>query len=159
MIFVTLTRVAIHGIFSKVMIRSGRTTQRVVAGFMALWLSGFVFLFCCQNMKAAEMEAESCPLMKMSSHCDRASQQEAATDSLAGSRPACVECCAFLPVVFDKSRKVDLVQKQIAPPADKPAPEPFRVPVSATPSTPELSFADRVPDRHGTYLVNRVFRI
>lgn len=144
--------------FSPVIIRSG-TTQRVVAGFMSLWLSGFVFLFCCEDMRAAEMDAASCPLMKASSHCDHASKQANTGDSMVGTKPACVECCAFLPVVFDKSRKVDPVQKQIVVPQTAVAAIKFSYPESRPGVPPASSLAGRVPDRHGTFLKNCVFRI
>ena len=134
--------------------------HRSLAGFMAVWLSGFLFLFCCPEMKAAVEETESCPLMKMSaSHCDKAAKQDTGNDSIEGSRPACFECCAFLPVVFDKSRKIDVVEKQITEPPQEVAAANFTFPVLHTHTTIATAFSQRVPDRHGTYLVNGVFRI
>jgi hypothetical protein len=131
--------------------------HRSLAGFMAFWLSGVVFLFCCPEMATAA-EPDSCPLMKMSSHCDKASQQTA-SDSFEGVRPACFECCAFLPIVFDKSRKIDIVQKQISAPAETTPLTKFRFPVARFVLAVHGSLPSRVPDRHGTYLVNRAFRI
>jgi len=134
--------------------------HRSLAGFMVVWLSGVVFLFCCPEMKAAAPEADSCPLMKMSSsHCDKAAKQQPAGDTIEGVRPACFDCCAFLPVVFDKSRKIDVVQKQIAAPVEKVVATKFDFPVTRTASFLAAAFKQRIPDRHGTYLVNGVFRI
>ena len=128
-----------------------------MAGFMAVWLSGFVFLFCCQEMKAVAAD-ESCPLVKAGSHCDKA-QQTSTNDAIEALRPACFDCCGFLPIVFDKSRKVDTVQKQIATPADNLAVAKFEFAGMPRTMTSSPALADRVPDRRGTYLVNKVFRI
>jgi hypothetical protein len=132
--------------------------QRSLAGFMAVWLSGVVFLFCCPEMKAAAA-ADFCPMMQMSSHCDHAAKQEPANDSVEGVRPACFECCAFLPVVFDKSRKIDVVQKQISAPKEELALAKFKFPAARFAMPQSRLLKQRVADRHGTYLVNGVFRI
>ena len=129
-----------------------------LAGFMAVWLSGVLFLFCCPEMKAA-VEADSCPLMKMSSHCDHAAKQETANDSVEGVKPACFECCAFLPVVFDKSRKIDVVQKQIMAPAEELVVKKFEFPGIRFTAPGPTAFEPWVPDRHAAYLMNGVFRI
>ena len=88
-----------------------------LAGIMAVWLSGVVLLFCCHPVVASPA-AYSCPMAKMSAHCDKAKKHTA--DSHVVTRPTadCIEC-GFLPVVFDKSRKVDQVQKQAAPTAER----------------------------------------
>jgi hypothetical protein len=132
--------------------------QRSTAGFMAVWLSGAVFLLCCPEMKAAA-PADSCPLAKMSSHCDHAAKQETGNDSVEGVRPACFECCAFLPIVFDKSRKIDVVQKQIVAPSQELVVKRFEFPLVSVKRLPPVIVQRNVPDRHGTYLVNGVFRI
>jgi hypothetical protein len=132
--------------------------QRSTAGFMAVWLSGAVFLLCCPEMTAAT-PADSCPLAKMSSHCDHAAKQETGNDSVEGVRPACFECCAFLPIVFDKSRKIDVVQKEIVAPAEELAVSKFEFPSISIKPISRVIFERHVPDRRGTYLVNGVFRI
>jgi len=132
--------------------------QRSLAGFMAVWLSGVVFLFCCPEMKAAAA-ADSCPLMQMSSHCDHAAKKETANDSVDGVRPACFECCAFLPVVFDKSRKIDVVHKQIIAPKKELVLAKFELPAVRLPMPQSTLLKQRAADRHWTYLVNGVFRI
>ena len=45
--------------------RTRHITQKTVASFMALWLSGFVFLFCCGPTKAAVEETKSCPFANL----------------------------------------------------------------------------------------------
>ena len=80
--------------------------HRSLAGVMAVWLSGVVFLLCCQTTAAAMPDGDSCPMAKMSSHCDKMKQQNA--DSAVFEAPP-VNClnCGFLPVVFDKTRKIE----------------------------------------------------
>jgi hypothetical protein len=89
---------------------SGKSARNVLAAFMILWLSGFLFLFCPQ-MTAKEF----CPLAKGKSHCDKA---KAENDSPLVSRESgsySFDCCGFLPAVFDKSRKVEKNQKTAHP--------------------------------------------
>lgn len=88
-----------------------------LAGFMSVWLSGVVFLFCCQGTAAAAVDSDHCPMAKMSSNCDKAKQQNSKADFVESTVPACVDCCAFLPAVFDKTRKVEPAQEQMAPTA------------------------------------------
>ncbi|MDQ3801465.1 MAG: hypothetical protein M3384_18745 [Acidobacteriota bacterium] len=140
-------------------------SQRIISGVLVVWLSGLVLLFCCGNMeaRAAETEADSCPLAKMS-HCDK---QQAASDGednpdFAGfqKQSQAADCCGFLPAVFDKARKIEK-NPQIA--------------LTATAATekilaPKFSFVVRaaespkiyrsvVRNRGSTYLKNCVFRI
>ncbi len=124
---------------------------------MAVWLSGFVFLFCCQPIDA-KPAADSCPLKKMGVHCDMAEKQNTASDVVDRSTEPCVDCCAFLPIVFDKTRKIEQNQKQIAvvPEALTRRPAIIR-PANFSHSLPAIR--SRVSNRHGTYLRNCVFRI
>lgn len=92
---------------------SGKPARNVLAGFMILWLSGFLFLFCPQM--PAMTAKEFCPLAKGKSHCDKA---KAENDSPLVSRESGIysfDCCGFLPAVFDKSRKVEKNQKTVQP--------------------------------------------
>jgi hypothetical protein len=84
---------------------SGKSARNVLAGFMILWLSGFLFLFCPQM--PAMTAKEFCPLGKGKSHCDKA---KAENDSPLVSKESgyqSFDCCGFLPAVFDKTRKVE----------------------------------------------------
>ena len=82
-----------------------RLTKLAVTGSMMIWLSGFVFLLCCATA-GAQVEDAFCPLTKSAAHCDKSK-----SDGLdAAGRPRerqSVECCGFLPLVFDKVRKLD----------------------------------------------------
>ena len=82
---------------------------------MSVWLSGIVFLFCCETMNAATSEADSCPLAKMSAHCDKTEKANTASVLVAGTQSDRVDCCGFLPAVFDKNRKLERDQKLSAP--------------------------------------------
>lgn len=133
--------------------------QRSLAGFMAVWLSGVVFLFCCPQVKAAAEEADSCPLIKMGSHCDKAAGQNSSNNSIERTTTPCFECCAFLPLVFDKSRKIDTVQKQVLVSVEVVVASKFEfAKISARP-VPSSRFITRIADRGESYLVHRSFRI
>jgi hypothetical protein len=125
-----------------------------LTGVLVVWLSGVVFLFCCHPVAAAP---DTCPMAKMSTHCDKAKKQNAASHVIA---PAPVDCiqCGFLPVVFDKSRKVDLVQKQAPLAAERIAvrfdPLAFTVPAAKIPA-----FYSRLAVRDSIFIKNCVFRI
>jgi len=101
------------------MVIRSKTLKRYIrlslAGFMSVWLSGVVFLLCCEKMSAAMSEADSCPLAKMSAHCDKTEKTNAASVLVAGTQSDRVDCCGFLPAVFDKNRKLERDQKQSAP--------------------------------------------
>jgi hypothetical protein len=81
--------------------------HRAFAGFMAIWLSGFVFLFCCDDIRAQMTEAESCPLAKMSMHCDKSGNQHRHSVQQQTSEREEFDCCGFIPILLDKTRMVD----------------------------------------------------
>ena len=133
-------------------------TKRVVAGLLAVWMSGAVLLFCCAKLNAESSGAESCPLSKIS-HCDKkvvgadvskfASLQ---TDS------QMLDCCRFPSQVFDKARKLETDQQaaEIASTVKISAATVYVVQrISASPKVHQ-SF---IRNRGSTYLRNRVFRI
>ncbi len=76
---------------------------------MALWLTGLVFLFCCGEMNA-DTNVEICPLAKAGSHCDKANAETKPNFS-GKSETANFDCCAFLPQLFDKVRKLEKFQE------------------------------------------------
>lgn len=86
-----------------------------LAGLMAVWLSGVLFLFCCEKMNAAVADADSCPLAKMLQHCDKAAKANSNAILVEAIEQNRVDCCGFLPAVFDKNRKVEREQKQVSP--------------------------------------------
>jgi hypothetical protein len=131
---------------------------RSLTGFMAVWLSGFLFLFCCPNAQGMAEKANSCPMAKSHSDCDKAKKAEASGRSIEAPAPICTNC-TFLPVVFDKSRKVELANNQLAVPATELVVRRASFAIVWTKVIPSAPLAGRIPDRHGTYLRNRVFRI
>jgi len=93
--------------------------QRIVSSLLVVWLSGFVFLFCCGTMEV-QAKDEFCPLAKAKSHCDK-SRNEKSDDSaisLKQSENEKYDCCGFLSAVFDKARKIEKTP-QTATIADK----------------------------------------
>ena len=126
-----------------------------MAGFLAVWLSGVLFLLCCQKMNAGSMTAEFCPLEKKSGHCNRAKTAEG--HKVERSTTHDVECCGFLPVVFDKVRKIE--------PAQSLAQQVTKVIVEPVKLIPRLEaykigrVFSRIESRQGTYLQNCSFRI
>lgn len=89
-----------------------KISHKSLAGFLMIWLSGIVFLFCCEMAAAQSLESEFCPLSKTQSHCDKAADNNLNTlsDQPAGSSTG---CCAFLPAVFDKTRKIEKAQQPV----------------------------------------------
>lgn len=134
-----------------------RMMQRSAAGFMAVWLSGFVFLFCCQNMRAAA-EAEFCPMAKMG-HCDHAQKADPNAASFEKTQPVCVDCCAFLPAVFDKTRKVEPAQKHLAQATLPKIAIAFNAPVVEHIPTIAALSNEFVANGRSTHLRHCVFRI
>lgn len=126
-----------------------------LTGVMAVWLSGIVFLFCCHPVAASPVD--SCPMAKMLAHCNKAKKQNADSHVIEPSPVDCIEC-GFLPVVFDKSRKVEPTQKQIAPVAARIA---VRFdPLVLTPITAlNRTVYEHVPIPDRVFIKNCVFRI
>jgi hypothetical protein len=129
----------------------------MVAGFMAVWLSGFVFLFCCNTAEAAGNTVEFCPMAAMSHHCDKARTQDNGSDAIGAAEELCVNC-SLLPVIFDKARKVEAPQKQIVAPAEIAV---VRSPVFriATSSPQSARFVPRLLDKSRIFVSIQVFRI
>ena len=86
--------------------------RTALAGVMAIWLSGIVLLFCC-HPAAALPAMDAYPMAKMSDHCKRTKQHNAEENVLTAPPSVCFQC-GFFPVIFDKSRKVEPANKQIA---------------------------------------------
>ena len=88
---------------------SQQNPQRIISSLLVVWLSGFVFLFCCGTMEV-QAKGEFCPLAKAKSHCDKAKNDDSAI-LLEQSGNETFDCCGFLPAVFDKTRKVEKNQQ------------------------------------------------
>ena len=130
-----------------------------LAGFMSVWLSGVVFLFCCEKINGKTSEVEFCPLAKMSSDdCPMAKEQNADAEVVETAQEDCVGCCAFLPVVFDKTRKIEQNQKQIATPANVVAVQ-FNPPGTVNFSPKPFVIYSRINYQNDLLVKNCVFRI
>src|SRR3954468_21154454 len=90
-----------------------RNTKKLLAASLAFWLSGLMFLFCCEMPKTQAAAMDSCPLAKMH-HCDRQSSGETISPSASFETDnRILECCRFLPVIFDKARKIESNQNAL----------------------------------------------
>ena len=135
-----------------------QNTKRVVAGLLAVWLSGVVFLFCCEMPNAQAAEAESCPLKK-TSHCDKKSIDETVSQSDSfETENKTVNCCRVMSQVFDKARKLESNQQSAQTAAVvKVSPPKLSFQKIYSPSLP--AYQSVISNRGSTYLRNRVFRI
>jgi hypothetical protein len=79
--------------------------RSTLAGFMVMWLSGVVFLVLCHGQSANTME--SCPLVRLGAHCDKADKEKDSEKVTKQSSETGIDCCAFIPVFFDKTRTAD----------------------------------------------------
>jgi len=135
-----------------------QNTKRVVAGMLAVWLSGVVFLFCCEMPNAQASEAESCPLKK-TSHCDKKSTGETVSQYASlETENETVNCCRFMSQVFDKARKLETNQQ----PAEVAAVVKMLLPKFSflkTNSQSLTAYQSVIRNRGSTYLENRVLRI
>ena len=90
---------------------SQRNIKQMVSGSLIIWLSGIVFLFCCEMPKSQASGVENCPLAK-TNHCSKQSDVETIS-VFASLQPEkqTIDCCRFLSLVFDKARKIEKIQK------------------------------------------------
>jgi len=88
------------------MTRIGKYCRRTTAGILSIWLSGIALLLFCQLPAKAAGE-DFCPLAKAShGHCER-SKDKNESELVSNPTPQSFDCCAFIPAVFDKTRKID----------------------------------------------------
>lgn len=133
-------------------------SQQIVSSALVIWLSGVVLLFCCGNMEAQAAERDSCPLAK-TSHCDKRSSGENNPDFARFQKESqTLDCCDFLPKVFDKARKIEKIPQvaTAAATAEIRAPK-FSFVVERVKAP--RAYQPLVHDRGSTYLKNCVFRI
>lgn len=133
-------------------------TRKGMAGFMALWLSGIVFLLCCEMPKTQAAPEDSCPLSKMKGHCDKAkSKQPSITlSSLPDTRE--VDCCGFIPAVFDKARKIQKTEPLAQPaPVPQPGPSTQNIAIALREAFP--NYHSKIIAGNKIFLKNRVLRI
>ena len=89
---------------------SQKKTKQIISGLLAVWLSGFVLLFCCGAMQTTAAK-EICPLAKAGNHCDKTKSETNSTTFSSESDNQNFDCCAFLPALFEKARKLEKSQQ------------------------------------------------
>ena len=133
-------------------------TKRILSGLLAIWMSGFVLLFCCGTSSARAAEKDSCPLVKKD-HCSKSKETEKVSQfETVLDDNSTFDCCGVLPQLLDKVRKVEINRQFAALPATLDI---TRLSVFPIQSKERNFFEYRPPmlDRSGTYLKNHVFRI
>lgn len=131
---------------------------RATAGFLTVWLSGVVFLFCCQmpSAQASSEEIKSCPMAKAHHSCAKSKSENKAA-SIEAEQSA-LECCRMLPLVFDKARKIEKVQNVEQAASIVKISEPKFYLAKKEFTHPKI-FNSLVLSRENTHLKNCVFRI
>lgn len=132
-----------------------QNTKKIAAASLVFWLSGILFLFCCETTEAAE--AESCPLAKKS-HCLKQSSGENVSLIASVQPKETLDCCRFLPQIFGKERKIETVQKAETPAEGVKVLQP-KISIVSRIFSPEPTFQSIIINREDTYLKNCVFRI
>ena len=131
-------------------------TRSTLTGFMVMWLSGVVFLILCHGQKANTME--SCPLVKLGAHCDKADKGKDSEKITKQTNETGIDCCAFIPVFFDKTRTSDSNQ-QVAIAAPTTSVVKPRLTAIQTNFAPAFQYFSTVLSKNNTFLKNRTFRI
>jgi len=133
-------------------------TRKTLAGLMALWLSGVVFLICCGTMSGQSMDAEFCPLAVKSAHCDKTEAADSSAPGIERAETETVDCCAFLPALFDKNRKLERTE-QPETVSNQPIAARFYLSPTIVRQTESSAFTPHIPNRQNTFVKNCVFRI
>jgi hypothetical protein len=132
--------------------------RRGTAAFLTFWLSGLLFALSCQ-VHGAQLAASACPLSKAHDHCPMAAAKSAGRPAIYSQDDGSLtECCGFLPVVFDKARKVEKNgHLAFTPPKSAAAYVPIPLPIHRDfRRSPVLGL---VVSRHDLFIRNCVFRI
>ena len=131
--------------------------RKTVAGFMTLWLSGFVFVFCCYASSTTAHQTDFCPMGKQAHHCDTPMDQNDVPDAVGRLEGICFDCCGYLPAVFDKARKVDRPAPVTAP--LRAATTTRTLTVTPVKELPASEYRARLADKSRTFISTQVFRI
>lgn len=124
---------------------------------MAAWLSGLVFLICCHVQPVST--ADSCPLKKLGAHCDQSEKEKDFAKLSPDETQPGIDCCAFIPAFFDKTRNFDGgVQVVFASPATA-ANEIAAAPVRTESRTSSDLYCSPILSTKRTFLLNRTLRI
>ncbi len=135
-----------------------QNTKKIVAASLVFWMSGILFLFCCDSIKAQTAEAESCPLAK-TKHCSKqaASENNSESASVQTERQA-LNCCRFLPLIFNKAVNIEKTQKIVTVLESVKISQPVFSIINRE-FAAQRTFPSVVINRENTHLKNCVFRI
>jgi hypothetical protein len=136
----------------------GKLAYRGLAGFMALWLSGIVFILCCHLQNGYVAERDSCPLVKLGAHCKKGEKAKSADIITRQGDDQGIDCCAFIPAFFDKTRTNDTNQ-QVAVPAPPAIPALAIIVITRPSYAPPQAYHPPPILKNDTFLKNRTFRI
>ena len=136
----------------------GKLAHKGLAGFMSLWLSGIVFILCCHLQNRYMAEKESCPLVKLGAHCEKGEKAKQPEIITRQGDDQGMDCCAFIPAFFDKTRTNDSNQ-QVAAAAPPPIPAPSITVITRPNYAPPSAYHSPPILKNETFLKNRTFRI
>src|SRR4051812_37992367 len=87
-------------------------TRKTLTAVLSIWLSGIVLLFVCDRPMPV-FAMDHCPLMKLGAHCDRPDAKDGPDALTNQTDPDGIDCCAFIPAFFDKTRVFDSNQQVV----------------------------------------------
>jgi hypothetical protein len=104
------------------------------------------------------VDRDSCPLVKLGAHCDKGEKEKNAEKITGQIDEMGTDCCAFIPLFFDKTRTNDGDQQTSV--AVPPVLATSSIVVSTLPGfTPARFYSPPHLYRNNTFLKNRNFRI
>ncbi len=134
----------------------------MLAGTMAVWLSGFVFLLCCVAMINGPIDSAAGHADAATEHCEKAKAAETSEpngSNIESTETDCLDCCPFFAAaVFDKDRRLERFERTALVPDNRIAVRFEPVMVAEKPS-PLAERRPYKPDRQHTFLKNCVFLI
>ena len=136
---------------------TAKFAHKGLAGFMALWLSGIVFLLCCE-MPGAKAAADSCPMSRMQGHCDKAKKNRPSLVLRNAPDSQEIDCCGFIPAVFDKARKIQKIEPVAHTETTVQPGPPVFVSTNSFPQAP-ITYSSKLYARNKIFIKNCVFRI
>ncbi len=133
--------------------------KKIIAASLVFWMSGVLFLFCCDSTKVQAAEAESYPLAK-TKHCSKQSKAETISSGsiLIEPEQQMLDCCRFIPPIFDKTIKIEKIQKVEAALSTVKVLQP-KFSIAKQEFSAPKNFRSIVLNRENTHLKNCVFRI
>lgn len=132
--------------------------HKALVGLMSFWLSGVVLLLVC-NARMPNPAMDHCPLMKLGARCDKADKNKPTESLTSETNQHEIDCCAFIPAFFDKSRVFDGEQQGVvSAPVSSVIIRPSYSPVGHV-FKPASSFQSTALLKNDTFLKNHTFRI